>query len=215
MSNLKQGEIMTDNQRRLRLMSLLGVKHILYYDSPDSTVSATLIFPNNMFDKKLNSGKWIGYEFKEVLPRAFLTNQFIVENDPQKIADYLLTQDNDLKTIVLDSHPPIADTNEISSGSAKIITYQPEMVEILTQSDSENLLFLSDSYFPGWKVFIDNKESKIYKANFAFRAVFVPAGNHLVKFKYIPASFDLGSKISLISILIFTLIGIILFKWRR
>jgi uncharacterized membrane protein YfhO len=39
---------------------------------------------------------------------------------------------------------------------------------------------------------VDDQPSTLYRANFAFRAVSVPAGRHRVQFTYRPASFFWG-----------------------
>ncbi len=65
------------------------------------------------------------------------------------------------------------------------------------------LLISSNIYYPGWKVFIDNKESKIFCADYLFRAVIIPSGQHIIRFIYQPLSFTLG-------ILFFVLTAIIL-----
>ena len=56
---------------------------------------------------------------------------------------------------------------------------------------------LADTYYPGWKSAVDRRDTKIYIANYAFRAVKVPAGEHRVTFRYEPASFRWGLRITL------------------
>jgi uncharacterized membrane protein YfhO len=58
-------------------------------------------------------------------------------------------------------------------------------------------LVLADSFYPGWKCFVDGKESKIYRANYVMRSVFLPSGRHQVEFKYDPLSFKIGAAISI------------------
>jgi uncharacterized membrane protein YfhO len=62
-------------------------------------------------------------------------------------------------------------------------------------------LVLSDTYFPGWKAYVDGKEERIYRANYAFRAIPIRAGAHKVEFTYKPLSFKLGAVITLLGIL--------------
>ena len=45
---------------------------------------------------------------------------------------------------------------------------------------------------PGWVVFIDGVNKDILSANYAFRGVFIPAGDHIVIFKYKPLSLTIG-----------------------
>ena len=47
---------------------------------------------------------------------------------------------------------------------------------------------------------MDGKETKIYRANLAFRAVEVTAGKHRIIFRYVPLSFYLGLLVTLIGI---------------
>jgi uncharacterized membrane protein YfhO len=86
---------------------------------------------------------------------------------------------------------------EDSQSEVTIIEYKPNRVVLKTKSEDDAILFLSDTYFPGWNVSIDGRSDKIYKADYAFRAVPVSKGDHEVIFWYYPASFDLGLKISI------------------
>lgn len=72
-------------------------------------------------------------------------------------------------------------------------------------TDEDSFLNFSQIFYPGWKVYIDGKEQKIYLVNGVIMGVYVPAGNHFVEFCYKPASVVLGGSISL-----FTLGGLVL-----
>jgi len=63
-------------------------------------------------------------------------------------------------------------------------------------------LVLSDTYYPGWEVYVDEKRDKIYKANYCFRAVALSKGKHKVKFAYNPLSFRIGLYVSLTTLLL-------------
>ena len=81
-----------------------------------------------------------------------------------------------------------------------ITSYENTKVAIEADSPSQGILFLSDTYYPGWKAFIDGREVPVYRANYAFRAVVFPQGRHTVEFIYRPRSFFLGGAISLIAL---------------
>jgi uncharacterized membrane protein YfhO len=74
------------------------------------------------------------------------------------------------------------------------------------QSDGACPLVVTDAYYPGWKALIDGKETKIYIANYLFRAVQVPEGKHTVTFIYRPESFFYGAAISFLSFCIVTML---------
>ena len=69
------------------------------------------------------------------------------------------------------------------------------------QVDAPNgIWFTSERFYPGWKAFADGKEVKIYRANFMFRAVALPAKNSKITYVYDPLLFKIGLVISLTSI---------------
>jgi len=46
------------------------------------------------------------------------------------------------------------------------------------------LLVLTENYFPAWRAQVDGAEAPVLRANYTFRAVPVPAGEHTVRFTY-------------------------------
>jgi uncharacterized membrane protein YfhO len=55
-------------------------------------------------------------------------------------------------------------------------------------------------YYPGWAATVDGAAAPIYRTNYAFRGVSVPAGEHTVDFRYRPASVRYGAYASMTSI---------------
>lgn len=68
----------------------------------------------------------------------------------------------------------------------EMVDYQDDRVVIQISSTAPGLLVLNDNYYPAWRAFVDGKQTKIYLANFSFRAVPIPSGEHTVEFKYQP-----------------------------
>ncbi|MBI3244655.1 MAG: YfhO family protein [Chloroflexi bacterium] len=68
--------------------------------------------------------------------------------------------------------------------------------------ERDGFFVLSDTYYPGWRVFVDGEPQPLLRANYLFRAVAVPAGQHEVVFEYAPLSVTLGLIVSAISILV-------------
>ena len=73
----------------------------------------------------------------------------------------------------------------------------------LTQS---GWVVLSDTYYPGWRAYLDDQPAPIYPADLAFPAVAALAGTHTLTFLYEPRSFSLGLFISLIAFLLFLIL---------
>lgn len=148
------------------------------------------------------------YKNNAVLPHVFLTENYQVKSQPQKIIDALFAEGIDLRrTVVLEKNPHVPFGSTI--GSANIIIYTPNEITIATNAKNASLLFLSDAYYPGWQALVDGRQTEIYRADYAFRAIIVPAGEHTVVFKYRPMSFIMGCIVSFLGIL-----GLISFSFK-
>ena len=88
-------------------------------------------------------------------------------------------------------------------------------MQINSQLSEPGVLVLTDAFHPGWKVFVDGKEQTIRRANYLFRAVELPAGNHRVEFVYDPISFKLGLVISSLTAALFITIPLVGWLRRR
>jgi uncharacterized membrane protein YfhO len=60
---------------------------------------------------------------------------------------------------------------------------------------------LNDTAYPGWEVEIDGKRAHWFRADYLFRGVLTPSGDHVVRFVFRPASFRWGSAIALSALL--------------
>jgi hypothetical protein len=90
---------------------------------------------------------------------------------------------------------PMRQTN-LNFDQVTIISYEPERVIIETDLASEGYLILTDTCYPGWRAYVDGKESSIIRANLLFRVIRLSAGQHRVEFSYEPASVKVGAAIS-------------------
>lgn len=77
--------------------------------------------------------------------------------------------------------------------------YLGDKVKIYAQLENNGVLVLTDTYYPGWRAFVNGKETKIFPADVAFRAIALPKGEHSVEFVYIPISFKIGLWCTLVS----------------
>jgi hypothetical protein len=86
-------------------------------------------------------------------------------------------------------------------GEIKLTTYQPNYLKYeATVNSGSQLAVFSEIYYPkGWKSFIDGKESEHIQVNYVLRAMIVPEGKHEIEFKFEPASYNLGNKVSMAS----------------
>ncbi len=67
-------------------------------------------------------------------------------------------------------------------------------------------LVFTEPYYPGWHITIDGKETHIWRANYAFSAVFLPKGQHEILRWYRPDALMLGALGSLLTLLLFIVV---------
>jgi uncharacterized membrane protein YfhO len=88
----------------------------------------------------------------------------------------------------------MAETNtEVSVG---FTSYQADEVGVKASLPRPGFLLLLDTYFPGWMATVNGQPTKIYRADYNFRAVPLPAGTSTVHFFYRPTSLRLGLALS-------------------
>jgi hypothetical protein len=75
----------------------------------------------------------------------------------------------------------------------------PDTLTVEAHLDSPGLIVLSDTFYPGWRAWVDGEAASIHPADLLFRAIPVPAGTHVVTLRYQPRSFSAGVVLFLVS----------------
>jgi len=180
-----------DNPYRLRIMDVTGVKYVL--DRPENPKD-NFTFDTSRFKPVTTlKNNYILFENILVYPRAFLASKYQTYTSVDSFEKQFFSKDfNPRTTLLLPSGTTPIPVQKTDNATATIISYKPEKVVIQTESDAPQLLFLSDAYAPGWTATIDTKQTEVFRANYAFRAVAVPEGSHTIRFIYTPVSVQLG-----------------------
>jgi hypothetical protein len=172
--------------------TLFGARFTLEYEGPDARV----------------------YRNDQALPRARLVGRARCAEDDAALR--LIWQGGiDLRREVLlaGCTAPLPDSTSSDEGSARIVEDGWERVRIATDSAGPTWLVLADTWFPGWRVWVDGREQTVWRANYAFRAVRLESGSHDVVFRYRPRSVLLGFALSAAAALI--ALGLVFLPPRR
>ena len=148
---------------------------------------------------------------------TYLVKKFTIDKDPVSVLRRLSdSRFNPLEEVVLDSEVSLSPSGAFV-GKAEIQRYDDNDVQIVAAANGESILVLTDSFYPGWKAYVDGQDSAIFRANHFYRAVRIPAGVHKVEFRYEPWSFRIGAMISLATLFLITATSIVVLmrQWKR
>ncbi len=196
------------NERLHRFYELTSVKYII---SDNKSMNESGVIPDkNLFPLVWENDKWSIYQYRKSMPRFFVTSSFKVIKNDREILNSLFDMDFVPNKIILEEYPGF-DSIE-GSGSATIINYSPNKISARVNVQNDSLFYLSDNYSKMFRVFIDGKEGRLLRANYTFRAVPVPKGEHMIEMEYDNRLFVLGIKVA---ITIFSILGALTYIFRK
>jgi hypothetical protein len=126
---------------------------------------------------------WLVHEARQVEPGAALA--LLAEGTV-----------NPRQTALLEGAPPPLAASDAASETVSYVIYEPDRSVVAVTANAPALLMLSEIWDPGWQATVDGEPAQVLLADHTFRAVPVPAGEHIVELRYAPRSLQLGMGIS-------------------
>ena len=170
-------------------VQLLGVRYILTEGRMGQDAEST--YPSVYAD-----GESVVYGNRDPLPRAFAVHEAVPASSPEEALSHFKNLEFDPRRAVvletMDGVQPRLLSAANGPDSVAILHDTPDRVEIGASLSGDGYLVLLDTWYPGWQATVDGDPATIYRADYIVRAVFVPAGDHVVRFEYRPLSFRLG-----------------------
>lgn len=84
-----------------------------------------------------------------------------------------------------------------STSSIHVLEYKPNTIRYESNAQTPGLAVFSEIYYPkGWTASIDGTDAPILRANYALRALQIPAGKHTIEFTFAPKPYVVGDKIT-------------------
>ncbi|HET9015959.1 MAG TPA: hypothetical protein VFN57_10205 [Thermomicrobiaceae bacterium] len=125
------------------------------------------------------------YEDTTPGPRTWVAGQ-AVRQSASGVVSYLQAHPSTLwSTVVLSEAPPPGSTvGTGSTGTTTITAYRNTRVDIRASLSAPGFVVLADTWYPGWSASIDGHPAHVYQADGAFRAVWVPSGQHQIVYRF-------------------------------
>ncbi len=150
----------------------------------------------------------------------FVSDIKIVANADEEIASVITS--NPAHVAVIDSRfskeveglKPVVD----SAAMITLTEYRANYLKYSSYALTEQLAVFSEVYYDkGWQAYIDDQPVPHFRANYLLRAMRVPAGKHVIEFRFHPRSYYLGEKVSLACslLLVLMVIGTGYFEYKK
>ncbi|MBN2546935.1 MAG: YfhO family protein [Spirochaetes bacterium] len=180
----------------------------LYRFSEDAVKRYRKIWPRDLRTNQITSSityadKTKIHETPDCLPRVKLYYKYKLINDDELIIDTLHQNDFDYKSTVLLNKKPLFPVSGYDHDS-KVIIYKENfnslIIKVITLHNC--ILLLNDTFDEGWKLKLNGRNDEILIANYAFKAVSVPSGTHLIELEYMHKGLKEGIVLFFISMII-------------
>ena len=173
----------------------------LPYHHPDQALSPLLDFmgvsqitsPGGTFD-------WVSRP--TAMPMVTGGQQPVFADDRAAL-DALSQTNLDLRRVVylpIEARGVVAAERQ-SSMRVRVTRFASQGVWLQSESPAAALVVIAQSHYPAWKCRVDGRPARIWRANYAFQAVEVSAGQHNVQLTYEDRTFRVGVVLSCLGLI--------------
>lgn len=119
------------------------------------------------------------FQNEEALPRATLIGKVGPLQDPRQLQTF------DPATFAFVSAAPPSELQP-GQGSVRWLGETPNRLDLVVETETTQLLLVTDSYHPGWKATVDGDKVPVFWVNLASRGIYLQPGTHRVTFRFQP-----------------------------
>lgn len=134
------------------------------------------------------------------VPKVYVTND-VVSGEDVELEEWL--QDGTVSPYQI-----YVDNNKIKNNTAEnesqidIEYFISGDMKMEISQETNGYLVVQQSYYPGWKVYVDGKEAELEKINDTFLGVYLNEGVHQVHFEFKPVDFYVGAGITVVFLIV-------------
>jgi len=163
--------------KKYGLLNMLNAKYMTFGPNADNVIPNDVAYGPAWFVEQVQPVNSPNEELKE-----------IANVDPKKIA------------VIDKSKFTVNNINLDSTATITVTDRKPNYLKYESQSSQAGLVVFSEIYYPkGWYATIDGKDAPVLRADYVLRAMEVPAGKHVIEFRFEPKPYVIGNKVTLAS----------------
>ena len=153
----------------------------------------------------------------EPLGAAWFVEGVYTEPTAAKELEALSFVDLSTKAVVSESCSGL-ESQYNTSGSIALVEYAPNHLKYEYEVEGDALAVFSEIYFPdGWTAYVDGKEADYFVANYTLRAMELPAGKHIVEWRFKAPQWGVATAITGIAswMILLGLVVVVLVELRK
>ncbi|MGQ9916552.1 MAG: hypothetical protein ACUVS7_03960 [Bryobacteraceae bacterium] len=128
------------------------------------------------------------YEWDGALPRTFIVHEAVGLADRRHAAEALAALGERTSDETFLPGPVPALERCAGPEEARIVESSENRVVVEARLGCRGMVILSDTWFPGWRAWVDGRRTRIHEAYAAVRGVVVDGGAHRIEFRYLPGT---------------------------
>ncbi len=163
-----------------KLPPLLAYLNLQYLVSRDE-------LPSNPLLQKVFEGDYKVYRWSPGLERFYFSPSFAVVPREQMLAKLAAWEPGQPPLVLLEENPGISSHSGASAKAViKVFTLSPSKIELEVETNASGMIAVSQSWYPGWRAFVNDKPAKVLRTNYFMQSVAVAQGTSTVLLEYSP-----------------------------
>ncbi len=135
--------------------------------------------------KVFQEGETRIYEYLNGLPRVYIADAVKTLTDSRQILQVLFDTDYRRSSPAVLEEEAGVESKPLQEGEyVHLVSYGPAEIRVQVRAALPRMIVILTQYDPGWRAMVDGKSTRLYRANYAFQGVPVPAGDHDVLISY-------------------------------
>jgi Bacterial membrane protein YfhO len=179
-------------KNNMQVVNMLNVKYLIQTNEKGEQIT--------ILNTQANGNAWFVKELKMV-PNADSEMKALNKLDTKNQA--VISSSDFIKEV---KSLPIKYITD-SASTIKLTSYKPDQLKYISNNSNNGYAVFSEMYYKnGWNAYIDGKLTNHDRVNYALRGLSIPAGKHIIEFKFEPQVVKTGSTIALISFVLMLLL---------
>jgi hypothetical protein len=181
------------------ILDLLNAKYLVFPKKPEYDFrSVADASSRDWLLKKyepIDDPDYYFYKNKNAMPRAWLVNKlFFVDAQQEALGIICDPQFVPGQAAILADklNANIAPNADLSSQRMEMADYRPDSMTMKVHAPADSFMVLSEVWYPGWQAKVDGKDTSIFRTDYAFRGILMPAGDHIVTMEFKPWNYRAG-----------------------